>query len=69
MRIPLKHFHAQSSFPEMDGGSHATDSRANDAHGFDVEALVSHISSRGYRILRISSSTFQDAITIQISQL
>lgn len=36
MRIPLKDLHIQSSFPEMNGSSYATDSRANDADCLDV---------------------------------
>jgi hypothetical protein len=46
MRIPFKHLRFQPSFPEMDGSSNTTDTRANDAYGLDVEALISHVSSK-----------------------
>ena len=44
MRITLKDLDIQPSFPKMNGSSHATDTRANDADGLDVEALISHCS-------------------------
>lgn len=44
MRIALKDLNIQPSFPKMNGSSHATDTRANDANGLDVEALISHCS-------------------------
>lgn len=44
MRIALKDLNIQPSFLKMNGSSHATDTRANDADGLDVEALISHDS-------------------------
>ena len=51
MKIALKDLNVQPSFPKMNGSSHATDTRANDADGLDVEMLISHCSE-----LRLASS-------------
>jgi len=63
MRIPLKDLNIQPSFPKMNGSSHATDTRANDADGLDIEALISHCSEHSlqssnilYRCNRKSSN-------------
>jgi hypothetical protein len=46
MRIALKDLHFQPSFPKMNRGRYATDSRTNDADRLDVEVVIYHCFKR-----------------------